>query len=307
MAKKQNQEEQLDLEDKINKKAEDTDGAEEVVVIEDKPKATEKPEVDDAVENRLKEMEARIAAADVARKVEKERGDRLEKERNEATVKTQTYQNDAVTAKERELESAKIAVDSNIKSLEDLYEKALEAGDSKQLREVNTLLQKAIVKQDRLESDTAQFVNYKKQAEEQAKQPKPIQLPPSVQDWINKNPKYQSDSTFKTEADSAHDAAIRYGYAFGSPAYLEFLDKRIEKIFGKEDDGVEEVIEEKPKPKREASYSAPPSRGGGDGGGNSGKKVYKLTAEEREAASFMNMTDLQYAQFKEKEKERSAR
>jgi hypothetical protein len=300
MAKKTKQQDELELED--NKKTEDTDGAEEVVVAAVQDQEVVKGESD--AEKRVKELTEQIAKLDAEKNSANERAERLEKERAAEAAKAQGAEKKAATTQKDALYQAITSAEQAIIAQRKEYKLALEAGDSDRVVEAQEKLSEAVYVQSELKRNKAQFDQWEKQQEEAAKQPKETKLPPSVNQWIARNPKYNSDPEFKVEADSAHDAAVRYGYAFGSPAYIEFLDKRIDKIFGKEDAA---VADDPPKKERDASYSAPPSRGSSSDVSTGGKKIYKLTPEEREAAGFMNMTEIEYAKLKEAEKARGAR
>lgn len=304
MAKEAKQEE-LELE--ANKKAKDTDGQEEVVVVNEEDKA--KVETPPDVEKTIKDLQDKMAEADKARKFAEDKAARLEKERAEANAKAERAEGKAASTQKEAIVQALSASEQLIESASNDYEAALVEGDVKKVVSAQKKLSEATYVNAELKKNKASFEQWEKQQEEVSKQQKEVTLPPAVQDWIDKNPRYKSDSEYKLEADTAHDAAIRRGYGFGSSAYLSFIDSRLKQIFPEK---VEKVIQDdeddEPPKKKEQSYSAPPNRGGGGNNDresdHTGKKVYKLSAEQREAAEFMNMTDIQYAQYLEAEKKR---
>ncbi len=285
---------QIDLELEDNKKAEDTNEKTEVIVSgkEDKDIKSEND-----IEKRLMELQEKLTAESAARKLADEKAARLEKESHEANAKaTQAEGKAAITQKDAIL-NALASSEESLNTHRAAYKAALEAGDSEKAVESQEKFTEAKYLNSELKKQKVSFEQWEKQQEELAKRPKEVSLPPSVQEWINRNPKYTSDSEFKAEADSAHDSAIRRGYGFGTQAYMEFIDKRLEKIFQKNDLPSGEDV----KPKKDVSYSAPPNRGSaGEGGNTGGGKKYKLTAEQVEAADICGMTPLQYAEALEK-------
>lgn len=303
MAKEAKQEE-LELEDK--KKTKDTDGQEEVIVVsdEDKAKVTESPDV----EKTIKDLQDRMAKADEARKFAEEKSARLEKERSEANAKAERAEGKAASTQKEAIVQALAASEEALVVHRSALKAALIEGDSDKVVELQEKLAETKYLNSELKKNKVGFEQWEKQQEEQAKQQKEVTMPPAVKDWIDRNPRYRSDSEYKLEADTAHDSAIRRGYGFGSSAYLNFIDSRLKQIFPEKVEKVEDEEELESPKKKEQTYSAPPNRG--SSGNNdretdhSGKKVYKLTAEQREAAEFMNMTDIQYAQYLEAEKKR---
>lgn len=294
MAKKdKEQQKEFELED--NKKTQDTDGAEEVVVDSVQDKQETKVESD--AEKRVKELQDQIAKVDAEKKLAVERADRLEKERSEATTKAQQAEGKAALTQKEAINQALSSAEKSLESYRKEYKAALEAGDSDKVVEAQERLSEAVYLQSELKKNKASFEQWEKQQEEISKQPKEARLPPSVQEWVARNPKYNSDTVFKAEADSAHDAALRRGYQFGSPAYIEFIDKRIEKVFS------EEKVKEDAAPakkEKEDSFSAPPSRGTSSGDDFSPRDVkLKISPEEAEAAELAHMSTSLYAFYRE--------
>lgn len=305
MAKKSEIKKTDDVEDQQNI---DNVSKEQVVVVdEDKKETVTKKTNEEATEDRIKELQAQMEASDKARKDAEERASKAEKDRQEAITKVASSQNDAVSSKEREFESAKVAVAASVTALEDQYQSALEAGDSKLVRDINTKLQKAIVTQDRIEQESERFTVWKKQQEEIAKRQPQQQGPsPAAQAWISRNPKFTTDPEFAQEAESAYALGERRGFAKDSVEHYKFVDSRLKQIYGSDNEPTVTVTEPSVKKEKTVSYSAPPSRGTGssDSTDSGGKKVYKLTASQVEAAGFMGMTTIEYAQYLEAEKER---
>ena len=293
------------VEDK--KTAQDTDGKTEIVVVgeENKEVVTKK---DDEItpEKRIEELQAQMAASDKARKDAEERAVAADKARQEAVSKATGSENSAITAKERELASATLAVATSVTKFEDQYQSALEAGDSKAAREANTLLQKELIKQARIEEASTQFTAWKKQQEEIAKQPKQNQGPsPAAQAWIAKNPRFNQDAEYAQEAEAAYTLGVKRGFQPDSIEHYKFVDSRLKQIYN-DGEANEIVVTPDPKPVKQQSYSAPPSRGSNGDGGNqsSGNQKIYLTKAQVRAAEVCGMTPLEYAQQLQAEKER---
>lgn len=289
-----------------NQTAENPDDKAEIIVVGEKNKDVTKAETDP--ETRTKELQVKLEAEQLARKASDERAAKAEKDRQEAVSKAVGSENNAVVAKERELESAKAAIATSVSTLEDQYQAALEAGDSKAARETNTKLQKALITQDRIEQEHGKFSAWKKQQEEIAKRPQPQQGPsPAAQAWINRNPRFVQDAEYAQEAEAAYTLGERRGFAKDSIEHYKFVDSRLKQIYGDKSDKGDNADVVTETPKKTVPYSAPPNRGTGAESGNdgTGRKTYKLTPSQVEAASFMGMTTVEYAQYLEAEKERA--
>ncbi len=284
MAKEAKQPE-LELDDK--KKADDTDGKAEVIVTgqEDKPQV--KAEEND-IEKKLKELQDKLAKSDEARKLSDEKASRLEKERSEANAKAQKAEGKAASTQKDAIVQALAASEEALTIHRAAYKAALESADSDKAVEAQEKFAEAKYLNSELKKNKVAFEAWEKQQEEEAKKPKEVSLPPSVQEWINRNPRYNSDQDYKDEADAAHDVAIRKGYGFGTSAYINFIDSRLEKMFPDEKLSSEQdkKPEDKDKTKKDVVYAAPPNRGSSSEENNnqSGGNKYRLTAEEVEAA-----------------------
>lgn len=286
-----------------NQTAENPNDKAEIVVVGEENKDVTKTETDP--ETRAKELQVKLEAEQIARKASDERAAKAEKDRQEAVSKAVGSENNAVVAKERELESAKTAIATTVSTLEDQYQAALEAGDSKAARETNSKLQKALIRQDRIEEEQGKFSAWKEQQKEIAKR-QPVQQGPSpaAQAWIGRNPRFTQDAEFAQEAEAAYALGERRGFAKDSIEHYKFVDSRLKQIYGEKGEDAVVVTEA---PKKTVPYSAPPNRGTGAESGNegSGRKTYKLTPSQVEAAGFMGMTTVEYAQYLEAEKERA--
>lgn len=301
MAKKQEVQVELELED--DKKAKDTNGEAEVIVSDSEPEKKVAEESD--TDKKIKELQEQIEKERADRKSASERADRLEKEKTEATAKAEKAEGRAASSQKESIINALAASEEALVVHRAAYKAALESSDSQAVVDAQEKLAEAKYLNSELKKNKIGFEQWEKQQEEIAKQPKNT-MTQETQSWIDRNPRFNTDQEFKTEATSAHYAAINRGIRADSPAYFEFIDKRIAKVLGSTENQEDEVVVEPKKTAKEPSYSAPPNRGGGGDRETSpnGKKQYRLTAEQAEAADFMNMTTVQYAEYLEAEKKR---
>lgn len=303
MAKKSEVQKELDL----NAKDKD-DKKDPVVVLDDNDiEKTEKKE-DDA-EKRIKELQEQMAKMDSDRKEAVDRAAKLEKDKSEATEKAVKAESRAAVTQKEAINQALTASEDSLVSHRKELKLALESGDSDKAVEMQEKLAEAKYLNSELKKTKTGFEQWEKQQEELAKQPKQPQITPAAQAWINRNPKFTTDPEYAQEAESAYALAVRRGISPDSVECFKFVDSRLKQIFPEKSVIVEEDEEEQPKKKasREASYSAPPSRGSSsdDESTSGSRRQYKLTAAQMEAAEFMKMTPVQYAQFLEAEKERN--
>ncbi len=281
-------EQELDLDDKV-------DG--DVTEVADAPEENE-------VEKRLKELEAQMKKADEdrvsaesERKIAQDRAAKLQKERDEAVEKASKSEGRAALTQKEAIAQALQNNKDSLASHRQNLKLALESGDSDKVVEFQEKLSSATYQVAALEDRKNQFDAWEKQQEEVAKrQPAKQETTPETQAWIDRNPRFLDDSEFQSEATAAHHAAIGRRLRPDSPAYFKFIDDRLDRVFANSDEPEGDDTDENP-PARKSAPAAPPNRGaGGNGSGEgNGKKVYKLTAQQREAASFMKMTDLEYA------------
>lgn len=282
MAKEAKQVE-LELDDK--KKTEDTDGKTEVIITGQEDKSQVKVEEND-IEKKLKELQDKLAKSDEARKLSDEKASRLEKERSEANAKAQKAEGKAASTQKDAILQALATSEESLNIHRAAYKAALESADSEKAVEAQEKFAEAKYLNSELKKNKVAFEAWEKQQEEEAKKPKEVSLPPAVQEWINKNPRYTSDQDYKDEADAAHDVALRRGYGFGTSAYIKFIDDRLQKMFPEEKLASEQDKKPEDKGKKDVAYSAPPNRGSSteDNGSVNGGNKYRLTAEEVEAA-----------------------
>lgn len=118
---------------------------------------------------------------------------------------------------------------------------------------------------------------------------------PKSADWVRAHPEYVRDPRLNQKMIAASNLALADGLAVDSPAYFE----AVERTLGlRRDDDREAPTSEAAAPvqRRSAPAAAPVSRSG-TGDGSLPNRV-TLSADEREMASMMQMSDKEYAKYK---------
>jgi len=121
------------------------------------------------------------------------------------------------------------------------------------------------------------------------------------QKWIDEHPKYNTDEDFQALVWSLDSQAKKKGIIPDTDAYYDYLNTRLEKMFPTEQAPVGGTTVTVPVPKAATtvaiSTAAPVGRGSGASGAN-GQSVtqIRLTPAQLEAAEFMGMSPVEYAQ-----------
>lgn len=112
--------------------------------------------------------------------------------------------------------------------------------------------------------------------------------------WIRQHPEYARDTNKYNEMLAAHYSAVSKGHAAETDGYFD----AIEKTLGMKAEPVQ--THEEPRRQQQAPATppaaAPPSRS--SGGSADGKRVVRLSRDEREMAAMMGMTEADYARNK---------
>jgi hypothetical protein len=239
------------------------------------------PEIDPVTIEESATFSPEDAVADAARKlqesqrsVETERAGRLAAERTAADARQQVQQANAGRTQDRT--AAVAAAVEAAKSEADLAEAAFvsarEMGDAG--AEAKAL--RAMSQADfRLNQATGELATIQANGQRQQDQPRQQQNGPgpAAQAWINRNPRFNTDTAFKQAALTAHAEAITDGIVAESPAYFRHIESRLleagHEVSGAQPQERQQRMEEpRTPPRRQEQFSgAPPSRG--DGGGAS--------------------------------------
>lgn len=244
--------------------------------------------------------------ADLKRQLEeeKQRAEREHMARVEAERRATVAQSEA---KDANLEFVKTTIDAVKRETEVLKNNlkiAMQTGDFDKVPDIQEAISINAARLMRLEDG-------KTAMEAQAKQPvRPMtyadpveqlvsQLSPRSADWVRKHPDYARDKRKLDQMVAAHNLAVASDYQPDTDGYFSFVEKTLgivshETPRAAEQDPMESAAKPVTTQRRAAPPAAPPARAGSDGGGS--PHVVRLTAEQREMAQMMGMTDKEYAQ-----------
>lgn len=115
------------------------------------------------------------------------------------------------------------------------------------------------------------------------------QLTPRSADWVRKHPEYVRDPRLNQKMLAAHNLAMADGIPADTDDYFESIETTLRIRQAPVDVVLSEASE--PTQRRSPPPAAPANRGANNG---SRQTVIRLSAEEREMASMMGMTDEEY-------------
>lgn len=113
----------------------------------------------------------------------------------------------------------------------------------------------------------------RQEAQKDQQQPAAGDLTPETRAWLGSHPLYYKDEDYRANAQALSDTAISQRLPEGSQPYIDFVDKGLEKIYGKNHGqitpkGGKQMSQ--PQNQNRRSSMAAPTRGGDGGGGNRG-------------------------------------
>ena len=275
--------------EEIEARHENEDGTLDIGTPETRADVDAGPSPEEALAEARKKLEARdaelAAEADRRRKAEEERDTaaaKLNTKASEAVQHQEAAINGAVTAAQQKRDAAKAKVKS-----------AREAGDQDgELSAIDNLTQ-ANAELMLAERNKQGFEAWKKAQGERVREQRPtVDAEPSAptreaQEWLGDHPLYFEDTDtgreYRARALAAHSAALAKNIPEGSKAYVDFIDGKLEQVYGKghgqlgRSKGNEDMSETRvPRQQRRASSTAAPSSrdGGYEGRSGSGDFEY---------------------------------
>ena len=283
-----NESEQIEIElDDANKTAK-TDEKDDIKVVkaEETPAKTEiaGEEGVEALRRRLEsERQLRIEAEKRAR----EYAHRETSARNEIQDSNLTLVTNAIET-----------VKQNNSILKSNYREAMSVGDFDRAAEIQEALSSNAAKLLQLEQGKQALESMPKQQSQLPADPVEAlasQLSPRSAAWVRRNPECVTDQRLFQKMIAAHNLAVADGIELDSDDYFEFVENtiNIKKSAPKRVDPVADedptAAAAKPTQRRTSPPAAPVTRGG------ERSNVVRLTAQEREMAQMMGMTDKEYA------------
>lgn len=271
-------------------KTEDTDD----IVVEDADNS--EPEVKNDIDKSLEDLKAQL---------DRERQARLDAERRAHETESSLYQAKNET-KSSNLHLVTNAIET-VKQTNDVlkanYREAMAVGDYDAAADIQATMVENAAKLQQLEQGRKAL---EKTPDYEVPEPympsDPVealasQLSPRSAAWVRSHPEYATDTKLYQKMLAAHNLAVTDDIEPDSDEYFEAIETtlRIRNAPRAYDEDASSQAA-KPTQRRSSPPAAPVSRGG-SGTGSRGN-VVRLSAEEREMASLMGMTDKEYAQNK---------
>jgi hypothetical protein len=237
---------------------------------------------------------------DLKRKLAEERQARLDAETRarEAASRAQEAKTEVEDANLTVLKSAIETVKRDQATAKANWRAAMANGDYEAAAEAQEAGQLAAARLLKLEDGKAALETRPKQAP-QPRQVDPVealasQLTPRSAAWVRAHPEYASNQRLYQKMIAAHNLAVADGVEADTDAYFQSIEEtlRLRQPVVQHEDPMAQAAQ----PVRKAAPpAAPVSRGTVNG---SRTNVIRLTADEREMASMMGMTDEEYAKNK---------
>ncbi len=270
---------------------------EEIVVVKaDPPKKQPELSVDDGIQALKKELEA-------------ERQARFAAERNaqEATNRVNQAKGEVDDTNLRLIDNAIDTVKRNEQIMKQNLRLAFAEQDVDQIAEIQSEIATAALNKLQLEQGR---VAYEKQMREAPKQ-QPVQqndpvealastLSPRSADWVRRHPEYARDPRLFKKMVAAHEMAAADNIEFDTDEYFSTIERSLN-IRNTPNEEQESPLSSASNPTSQRQRTAPPSAPvSRTSTNNSGTKpnIVRLSADEREMASMMGMTDQDYARHK---------
>ncbi len=262
---------------------------EQDIVLADDKASEGKPEL--SPEDGIRELKVSL---------ERERQARVEAERRAQQQAAQAHlMTREVEDNQRQmLSSALDMVNSERVMLRSQYAEAMSQGNYAMVAEINDRMNDLAVKANVIEQGRDAMEGQQKQQKQPVQQQQPYagdpvevfaaQLTPRSASWVREHPEFVRDQKLNRKMLAAHELAVADGISPDSDEYFDHVEGTL---------GVNRAAEQGDAPKhqrRAAPAIAPVTRASMNGDG-SRPNVVRLSAEQREMASMMNMTPEEYA------------
>lgn len=269
---------------------EKTDDADDIVV---ENVDSNEPEAKDDIDKSLEDLKAQL---------ERERQARLEAERRAHETESSLYQakNETKNSNLHLVSNAIETVRQTNDVLKANYREAMAVGDYDSAADIQASMVENAAKLQQLEQGRKAL---EKTPDYEVPDPympsDPVealasQLSPRSAAWVRSHPEYATDPKLYQKMLAAHNLAVTDDIEADTDEYFEAIETtlRIRSApRGYDNDASSQAA--KPTQRRSSPPAAPVSRGGS--GTGSRTNVVRLTAEEREMASLMGMTEKEYA------------
>lgn len=252
-------------------------------------------------ETLISDLKSRVEVAE-------KRASDAEKERDDERQKKTHAQTEAKTAMEREVQATENSVKNRVEATKNAFEKAqqdyedaYDSGDKKRLIQAQVALNDAQAQMRGAEYNEEQFKVWKERNKGVVVSTGNSRFTKPEQEWIEKNPKFNTDRRFRAATYAADEEAKEKGIVVDSPDYFRHLNEYLTDlgfdVHGKsakrdepsEEDDVDPEPRKEPVKKQEkqkSSTAAPPGGSSPGSGGGAKSKIFTMTPEHREAAAF---------------------
>jgi nitrate reductase alpha subunit len=262
---------------------------EQDIVLADDKASEGKPEL--SPEDGIRELKVSL---------ERERQARVEAERRAQQQAAQAHlMTREVEDNQRQmLSSALEMVNSERVMLRSQYAEAMSQGNYAMVAEINDRMNDLAVKANVIEQGRDAMEGQQKQQKQPVQQQQPYagdpvevfaaQLTPRSASWVREHPEFVRDQKLNRKMLAAHELAVADGISPDSDEYFDHVEGTL---------GVNRSAdqEEAPKHQRRAAPAIAPVTRASMNGDGSRPNVVRLSAEQREMASMMNMTPEEYA------------
>lgn len=249
-----------------------------------------------------KEIDPEEGLESLKKRLEEERSARLSAEKRAQEASQRAYQA-SNEVQDVNLQLVKNAIDTlhgNSQALKSQYAEAMSMGDYDRAAELQESMSANSAKLLQLEQGKAAMESQPKQkAPEPEYSSDPVErlanaLTPRSADWVRRNPDYAKNPRLYQKMIAAHNLVVADDINPDTDEYFS----RVESILGiRSAESNDSPMSSASKPTQHRSPPAAPVSRSGTGTGTR-SNVVRLTAQEREIASMMGMTDQDYARNK---------
>lgn len=258
-------------------------------------KENTQPTAEETIEFLRKEVES-------AKVREAEKNDRLAKleaDHQTEVKKSTSAIDDVFKARETSVDNAISSSKNELDSIKRQLKTARETGDIDKEIDLEEKLADARYQYNANLWEKNNIAEAKKKREETAKSTVKTdgarQFSSREQKWVSEHPRYNTDDDYQAYVWSIDSQAKKKGIIPDTDAYYEYLNTRLDKMFPENSGG--QTVTVAHQKQATASTAAPVTRAGGSNGASSNStQQIRLTSEQLEAAEFMGMSPVEYAQ-----------
>lgn len=239
----------------------------------------------------IEELQSKLSHAETAAKEALEQRDAERREKDLARNQVKTAAEKQIEASENALHNALTAAKSNFESAQREWDDAYDAGDKQRLRDAQIKLNDAQAHLRGAEYQNNQFAEWKKSGGAVVSSDG-SRFTKKEQEWIDKNPRFNTDRKFRAAVYAAHEEAVSKGIEIDSNDYFDNIEDYLNDLGLKETKQVSAPIEEKKvdepikKTEKKSSSTAIPPGGSGVSSSQSSRTLtFTMTPEHREAAA----------------------